>query len=86
MLSTVLALAQGFFTGSFIPAELLSKGILALGKIFPAAYAVKINDLISEQLSSNLGPILINGGVMILYAAIFVVLSLILFKKHVKKE
>lgn len=86
MLSTVLALAQGFFTGSFIPAELLSKGILALGKIFPAAYAVKINDLISEQLSSNLGPILINGGIMILYATIFVVLSLILFKKHVKKE
>ncbi|NLG31300.1 MAG: ABC transporter permease [Acholeplasmataceae bacterium] len=86
MLSTVLALAQGFFTGSFIPAELLSNGILALGKIFPAAYAVKINDLISEQLSSNLGPILINGGIMILYAAIFVVLSLIIFKRRVKKE
>lgn len=86
MLSTVFALAQAFFTGAFIPSEVLSDGILMLGKVFLAAYTIKINDLMVEQANADLGLIFLNGGILIAYAVIFVVLSLIIFKKRVKKE
>lgn len=86
MLSNVFALAQTFFTGAFIPSEVLSDEILMLGKVFPAAYTIKINDLMVEQANADLGSIFLNGGILIAYAVIFVVLSLIIFKKRVKKE
>ena len=86
MLSTVLALAQGFFTGAFVPAEFLSDGLLTLGKIFPASYTIEINRLLVEQSSANLGNILFNGGILLVYFVVFFALSLFVFQKKVKKE
>ena len=86
MISTVLALAQAFFSGSFVPTFLLPKFIIAIGKIFPASYTVKLNELLLEPSANNTTEILLNILYLCLYFAVFLTLSIIASKKITKKE
>lgn len=86
MVSTVLALVQAFFSGSFVPSFLLPKLIINLGQIFPATYTIKLNELILEQSINNTSEILLNILYLGLYFALFLVLSIIASHKLAKKE
>ncbi|MGI6714196.1 MAG: ABC transporter permease [Bacilli bacterium] len=86
MLSTVLSLSQAFFAGAFVPREFLSNFIIWLGRVFPGSYTIRINNLIAEQQATNLGLILGNGGILIIYAAVFFGLSIFAIKNRYKKE
>ncbi len=86
MISTVLALAQAFFSGSFVPTFLLPKFILDIGKIFPASYTVRLNELLLEPNANNATEILLNILYLGLYFIVFLTLSIIASKKITKKE
>ncbi len=87
IVSTVLAMAQGFFTGAFVPKEFLSQSLINLVKIFPAAYTIEINHLLILESSETLGIILLNGGFLLIYFAFFLGLSIIaIVKRRSQKE
>lgn len=86
ILSTVFAIAQGFFSGAFVPAYLLPKGIINAGKIFPAAHTVTINNYIAEGASINTAGILINTGILVGYFTVLLVATILLSKKMTQRE
>lgn len=86
IISTVFALAQGFFAGAFVPTSFLPKSIINLGKITPASYTIVINDLIVEKSSSASGEILLNVLYIMIYFVVCLTISIIASKKIIKKE
>lgn len=80
----VVALSQAFLCGAFIPVMWLPDGVLKLAHVFPVYYYINSNELLAslEVLNfSNLKPIFINMGLMILFIVIFIILNNIFSKK-----
>lgn len=80
----VVALSQAFLCGAFIPVMWLPDSVLKLAHVLPAYYYINSNELLAslEVLNfSNLKPIFINMGVMILFIVIFIILNNIFSKK-----
>ncbi len=80
----VVALGQAFLCGGFIPTEFMPSSVLKIAHILPAYWYNNTNDLLSsinEINISSLKPILINGGVLILFSLIFIVINNLVTKK-----
>ena len=80
----VISLSQAFLCGAFIPVMWMPDSVLKLAHVFPAYYYINSNELLAslEVLNfSNLKPIFINMGVMILFIVIFIILNNIFSKK-----
>ena len=80
----VVSLSQAFLCGAFIPVMWMPDSVLKLAHVFPAYYYINSNELLAslEVLNfSNLKPIFINMGLMILFIVIFIILKNILSKK-----
>lgn len=80
----VVSLSQAFLCGAFIPVMWMPDSVLKLAHVLPAYYYINSNELLAslEVLSfSNLKPIFINMGVMILFIVIFIILNNIFSKK-----
>lgn len=80
----VVSLSQAFLCGAFIPVMWMPDSVLKIAHVFPAYYYINSNELLAslEVLGfSNLKPIFINMGVMILFIVIFIILNNIFSKK-----
>lgn len=80
----VISLSQAFLCGAFIPVMWMPDSVLKLAHVFPAYYYINSNELLAslEVLNfSNLKPIFINMGLMILFIVIFIILNNIFSKK-----
>ena len=80
----VVALSQAFLCGAFIPVMWMPDSVLKLAHVFPAYYYINSNELLAslEVLNfSNLKPIFINMGLMILFIVIFIILNNVFSKK-----
>lgn len=80
----VVSLSQAFLCGAFIPVMWMPDSVLKLAHVFPAYYYINSNELLAslEVLNfSNLKPIFINMGLMILFIVIFIILNNIFSKK-----
>lgn len=80
----VISLSQAFLCGAFIPVMWMPDSVLKIAHVFPAYYYINSNELLAslEVLNfSNLKPIFINMGLMILFIVIFIILNNIFSKK-----
>lgn len=80
----VVSLSQAFLCGAFIPVVWMPDSVLKLAHVLPAYYYINSNELLAslEVLNfSNLKPIFINMGLMILFIVIFIILNNIFSKK-----
>lgn len=80
----VVALSQAFLCGAFISVMWMPDSVLKIAHVFPAYYYINSNELLAslEVLNfSNLKPIFINMGLMILFIVIFIILNNIFSKK-----
>lgn len=80
----VVSLSQAFLCGAFIPVMWMPDSVLKIAHVLPAYYYINSNELLAslEVLNfSNLKPIFINMGVMILFIVIFIILNNIFSKK-----
>lgn len=80
----VVSLSQAFLCGAFIPVMWMPDSVLKIAHVFPAYYYINSNELLAslEVLNfSNLKPIFINMGLMILFIVIFIILNNIFSKK-----
>lgn len=80
----VVSLSQAFLCGAFIPVMWMPDSVLKLAHVLPAYYYINSNELLAslEVLSfSNLKPIFVNLGIMILFIAILIILNNIASKK-----
>ena len=74
----VVALGSSFLCGSFVPMEILPNFVLKIAHIFPSYYYVDNNNIIKtiDVIRYNdLKPILINLGILLIFAIIFVIIS-----------
>ena len=80
----VVALSQAFLCGAFIPVMWMPDSVLKIAHVLPAYYYIDSNELLAslEILNfTNLKPVWINMGVMILFIIILIVLNNIASKK-----
>lgn len=80
----VVSLSQAFLCGAFIPVMWMPDSVLKIAHVLPAYYYINSNELLAslEVLNfSNLKPIFINMGVMILFIVIFIILNNVFSKK-----
>ena len=80
----VVALSQAFLCGAFIPVMWMPDSVLKIAHVLPAYYYIDSNELLAslEILNfTNLKPVWINMGVMILFIVILIVLNNIASKK-----
>lgn len=80
----VVALAQAFLCGAFIPTQWLPNSVLTIAHVLPAYWYINTNDFLAELevLSfTNLKPIWINMLVLIVFAIIFIILNNIASRK-----
>ena len=77
----VVALGTSFICGSFVPMEMLPDSVLNLGRVFPSYYYIQNNNLIKTIdiiTLKELKPVFINLGIILIFACIYVILSLII--------
>lgn len=80
----VVALAQAFLCGAFIPTQWLPNSVLTIAHVLPAYWYINTNDFLAELevLSfTNLKPIWINMLILIGFAVIFIILNNIASRK-----
>lgn len=84
----VIALGSSFLCGSFIPQRYLPSAVTNFSQYLPSFFFIKNNDIIKSLQDftyTNIEPIIINMIVMLLYAAVFLTLTVLYNKKHVKE-
>lgn len=80
----VVALAQAFLCGAFIPTQWLPNSVLTIAHVLPAYWYINTNDILKEQetiSSTTLKPVIINSIILILFSLIFIILNNIISKK-----
>lgn len=80
----VVALAQAFLCGTFIPTQWLPNSVLTIAHVLPAYWYINTNDILKELetiSSTTLKPVIINSIILILFSLIFIVLNNIISKK-----
>ena len=83
----VVALAQAFLCGAFIPTEFLPTSVLSIARVLPAYWYINTNDLISSMQvfdMATLKPVIINFYVLVFYIVLFVVVNNIVSKRKEK--
>ena len=82
----VVALAQAFLCGAFIPTQWLPNSVLTIAHVLPAYWYINTNDILKELetiSSTTLKPVIINSIILILFSLIFIVLNNIISKKKI---
>lgn len=80
----VIALGSSFLCGSFVPMEYLPNSVINIAHALPSYYFIKNNELIKTIESINLEslrPVLINGGILIIFIIGFMVINNIVLKR-----
>ena len=80
----VVALAQAFLCGAFIPTQWLPNSVLTIAHVLPAYWYINTNDILKELetiSSTTLKPVIINSIILILFSLIFIILNNIISKK-----
>ena len=80
----VVALAQAFLCGAFIPTQWLPNSVLTIAHVLPAYWYINTNDILKELetiSSTTLKPVSINSIILILFSLIFIILNNIISKK-----
>ena len=80
----VVALAQAFLCGAFIPTQWLPNSVLTIAHVLPAYWYINTNDILKELetiSSTTLKPMIINSIILILFSLIFIILNNIISKK-----
>ena len=80
----VVALGSSFLCGTFVPVEFLPNQVLTIAHILPSYWFIKNNETIKSLEVINLEsmiPILVNMGIIILFAILFVIITNIITKK-----
>lgn len=83
----VVALGSSFLCGVFVPTQYLPDSVKAIARVIPTYYYVKTNDAASTMEIFNfetLKPLMINMGVLLGFAAVFVIASNIVAAKKRK--
>lgn len=83
----VIALGSSFLCGAFVPATFLPQAVLTIAHILPSYYFIQNNELIATLETfdwSSLTPLLINGGIILLFIIGFIVLTNIVTRKQRK--
>lgn len=86
MVSNIYGLASSFLCGVFVDRELLGKGVVMFGRLFPASWYVDIesilsnNESLSTLTSSNIDTMVIGFVVQLLFAGAFFVLGMVAAK------
>ena len=83
-ITNVVGLGTSFLCGVFVPLEYLPNGVITMAHLLPTYYYVKSNTIITtlEEININtLQPVLINMGILLGYAVVFIILSNIVSKK-----
>lgn len=83
----VVALGSSFLCGAFVPVEWLPDTILKIAHILPSYWYIQTNETVKTLETVNLEtikPILINTGVILVFAIIFIILTNIIAKKKNK--
>lgn len=87
--NNVYSLGSAFLAGAFVPQMLLSSGILTFAHILPNYYFVYNVDLIistANLSSANINKIILFLIIQVLFAMLFVVLTVVLSKKQTRSE
>ena len=87
--NNVVSMGTAFISGAFVPQFLLGKGILTFAHILPNYYYVYNNDRIIEIQNftwENLQKIVLYMGIQLLFALLFIVLSIIVSRKQATQE
>lgn len=85
----VIALGSSFLCGCFVPSSFLPDVVVNISKILPSYWYIHNNDLIKRIEVFNLetlSPIIINMFILILFAGVFFLATLIYNKKNVKNN
>lgn len=80
----VVAIGSSFLCGTFVPLEFLPNQVLTIAHILPSYWFIRNNEIIKSLEETNLesmSPILVNMGVIILFAILFVIITNIITKK-----
>lgn len=76
----VLALGSSFICGAFVPQEMLGESVLTIAKVLPSYWYIKNNDDIAKLVNfdlETLQPILLNMGIVLLFAiGLFIITNL----------
>ena len=76
--TNVVGLGTSFLCGVFVPLEYLPDGVISMAHLLPTYYYVKSNTIITtlEEININtLQPVLVNMGILLGYAVVFIILS-----------
>lgn len=80
----VVALGSSFLCGAFVPTEWLPDSVLKVAHILPSYWYIQSNEALKtlETISiETLKPILVNMGVLIGFAVVFIIITNIISKK-----
>lgn len=84
-LSNVVALGSSFLCGVFVPLAWLPDGVRVIAHALPTYYYIMANEKIAqmEVLDGNtLRQLLINMGIMLIFAIVFVIVAIIVARKR----
>ena len=74
----VVAIGSSFLCGVFVPLQYLPESVKTMAHVLPTYYYVKNNDLISGLEifnSETLKPVITNIGILLVFTAIFIIIS-----------
>lgn len=83
----VVALGSSFLCGSFVPMQWLPDSVIKIAHLLPSYYYINNNDLLTKLETiqfSALKPILINMGMVLGFAGLFIILSIVVSKRKQK--
>ncbi len=83
----VVALGSSFLCGSFVPLEWLPDTVIKIAHILPSYYYISSNEMITELEVINfetIKPVLINMGIILIFAIGFILITNIISKKKRK--
>lgn len=84
----VIALGSSFLCGAFVPMEWLPDTVLKIAHVLPSFYYIKNNEMIKKLEKINIDtikPILLNMGIVLLFAIVFVIITNGIVKRKKKK-
>jgi len=83
----VIALGSSFLCGAFVPVEWLPDTVLKIAHILPSYWYIQSNELVKTMEEFNLEtlkPIMINMGVVLLFAIGFIIVANLIERKKRK--
>lgn len=85
----VVGLGSSFLCGVFVPMQYMPDAVKNMARVLPTYYYVKTNDAMAELEMFNfdtLKPIVVNMGIMVVFAIVFVIIANVVAAKKRKIE